>query len=64
MKTLLTLAAISIVLTSCTRSHRVTITDSVTDERGLTSVIFTQDGQEYALDYLTKHELDSLKAIR
>ncbi len=37
------------------------ITHSITDERGLTSVIYVQDGQEWALDYLTPQELDSLK---
>jgi hypothetical protein len=37
------------------------ITHSITDERGLTSVIYVQDGQERALDYLTPQELDSLK---
>lgn len=35
---------------------RIIITDQVTDERGLTSVSFIQDGKEYALDYLTKTE--------
>lgn len=32
-----------------------------TDERGLTSVVFVQDNKEWALDYLTANELDSLK---
>lgn len=32
-----------------------------TDERGLTSVVFIQDNKEWALDYLTANELDSLK---
>lgn len=35
---------------------RITITAQTTDERGLTSVQFIQDGKEYALDYLTKDE--------
>lgn len=46
------------------RSHAVHITRSITDDRGLTSLQFTQDGREWGLDYLTKHELDSLKAIK
>lgn len=46
------------------RPARVTITKSYTDERGLTSVQFIQDGKEWGLDYLTARELDSLKAIR
>lgn len=37
------------------------ITKQITDERGLTSVQFIQDGKEWGLDYLTKNELDSLK---
>lgn len=45
------------------RPARVIITQSVTDERGLTSVQFIQDGKEWGLDYLTPQELDSLKNI-
>lgn len=45
-------------------SHAVTITKESTDERGLTSIQFTQDGKEWGLDYLTKRELDSIKAIK
>lgn len=37
-----------------------TITKQETDHRGLTSVMFTEDGEEWALDYLTKREYDSL----
>jgi len=37
------------------------IEKTTTDERGLTSVVFIQDNKEWALDYLTGHELDSLK---
>lgn len=36
-----------------------TITKQETDERGLTSVQYIQDGHEWGLDYLTKHEYDS-----
>ncbi len=46
------------------RSHSVHITRQVTDERGLTSLQFTQDGEDWGLDYCTKKEIDSLKAIK
>ena len=46
------------------QSHAVTIIRSNTDERGLTCIEFTQDGKEWALDFITKHELDSLKSIK
>jgi hypothetical protein len=36
-----------------------TITKQVTDERGLTSVQYIKDGEEWGLDYLTKREYDS-----
>lgn len=42
--------------------HAVRIIKSV-EEDCLTSVIFIQDGKTWGLDYLTPHELDSLKAI-
>lgn len=35
---------------------KVYITRFGEDERGLTSIEFIQDGQEYALDYLTAQE--------
>lgn len=35
---------------------RITITAQTTDPRGLISIQFTQDGKEYAMDYLTKKE--------
>jgi hypothetical protein len=35
------------------------ITKQETDERGLTSVQYVKDGQEWGLDYLTKSEYDS-----
>jgi hypothetical protein len=35
------------------------ITKQETDERGLTSVQYIKDGEEWGLDYLTKHEYDS-----
>lgn len=44
--------------------HSVSILKETKDERGLTSVIFKKDGQYWALDYLTKQQLDSLKNIR
>ncbi len=45
-------------------SHAVHITRQITDERGLTSLQFAQDGKEWGLDYLTKQELDSLTSIK
>lgn len=47
-----------------TPSHKVTITQATVDCHGYTSVIFVQDGKEWGLDYLTRQELDSLKAIK
>lgn len=52
------------MLQSLFPSHKVTIIKSITDIRGLTSIQFTQDGRDWGLDYLTKRELDSLKAIK
>lgn len=59
MKTTLTILAVLIVLTAC-QNHKVHITKKETDERGLISVQFTQDGKEYALDYLTAKEYEEL----
>ena len=36
--------------------HRVHVTKEVRDSRGLISVQYTQDGKEYAEDYLTETE--------
>jgi hypothetical protein len=36
-----------------------TITKQETDERGLTSVQYVKDGQEWGLDYLTRQQYDS-----
>lgn len=36
------------------------IIKQITDDRGLTSVVFVQDGEEWGLDYLTRSEYDSL----
>lgn len=38
------------------------IIEQDTDERGFTSVVFTQGKDTFGLDYLDKHELDSLKS--
>ncbi len=38
------------------------IIKSGTDERGFTSVVFTEGKDTFGLDYLDKHELDSLKS--
>ncbi len=45
-------------------SHATHITKQITDDRHLTSIQFTQDGEEWALDYLTPRELDSLKHLK
>lgn len=37
------------------------IIKQVTDERGLTSVVFVQDGKTWALDYLDSTQLETLK---
>lgn len=39
------------------------IIKTTTDERGLTSVQYRQNGQEWGADYLTTQELDSLKEV-
>lgn len=44
--------------------HAIHLLRQNTDQRGLTSVQYTQDGQTWALDYLIKQQFDSLKAIR
>lgn len=45
-----------------TTKHQVKILEEVTSEHG-TSVVFRQNGKEYGLDFLTRHELDSLKRL-
>jgi len=55
MKTL-TLIATLCFTANCRSSHKVHILRQITDERGLTSVQYVQDGHEYAQDYLTKTE--------
>lgn len=37
------------------------IVKSATDERGLTSITYVQDGKTWALDYLDPKQLDSIK---
>lgn len=50
-----------LIITSCNvKNSKVCILKKTTDERGLTSVIFKQGNDTFALDYLTKLELDSL----
>lgn len=46
----------------CTPKQHATvkIIKQTTDERGLTSVIYVEDGDTVGLDYITPHELDSL----
>lgn len=39
------------------------IIKSTTDERGLTSVKYVQDGKTWALDYLDVEQLDSIKQL-
>lgn len=43
-----------------TPSHAVHITRQITDDLGLTSLQFTQDGREWGLDYCIPQEIDSL----
>lgn len=45
-----------------TTKHQVKILEEVTCKDG-TSIVFKQDGREWGLDFLTPHELDSLKAL-
>lgn len=64
---LLLLSLCTLIVAICgpflTPSHAVHITRQTTDDRGLTSLQFTQDGREWGLDYCTPQEIDSLKAI-
>lgn len=39
------------------------IVKSETDERGLTSVVYVQDGKEWALDYADPKQIDSIKNL-
>lgn len=41
----------------------VTIVKATTDSRGLISVVYVQDSDTLALDYLTVKELDSLISV-
>lgn len=45
-------------------SHKVVIEQYNIDARGLYSVKAMQDGQEWALDFITKKEYDSLLSIK
>lgn len=53
--------SVSLIIIFLCNPKKDGIIQSVTDERGLTSVIYVQSNDTWALDYLTKHELDSLK---
>lgn len=61
-KTTLALMAIALSLFSLflPNAHKCKIIKRGTDERGLTSVVYTEGKDTFALDYLTKHELDSI----
>lgn len=66
LKTILSVIAFAFGLTlfmycNDSQDNNGEILQSTTDERGLTSVIFTQGADTFALDYLTPLELDSLK---
>jgi hypothetical protein len=52
-----------IVLHPVIQSHKVRIDSLCVDQRGLISIMFTQDGKKWGLDYLTIHEYDSLISI-
>lgn len=58
MKTLFILFAIGLFAWAQTSRDR--IIKRTTDDRGLTSIQYCQDGKLWALDYLTKQELDSV----
>jgi hypothetical protein len=55
---------ICVLAASCTtnepRQKKVTILQSGTDERGLTSITWAEGEQEWGLDYLNAQELDSV----
>lgn len=53
----------SIGKSKCEQSHKLEygIVKQTTDNRGLTSIVIREaDGSEYAYDYLTKPEYDSI----
>ena len=64
--TIITIAAILLFTAGWLASEqyhsvgKVTVTSVATDERGYISVKFIQDGQEFALDYLTQAEFNDL----
>lgn len=43
----------------CKHHSKVVIKKTI-DPRGLISVVYTEDGKTWALDFLTKHEFDSV----
>jgi hypothetical protein len=55
-------AIITILFFTACQKH-IRIIKEGKDERGLTSVIFIQNKDTVALDYLTAFELDSLKRV-
>lgn len=56
------LAAIPSVLPSLLADKQSNkIVCMVKDERGLNSVVYVQEGNEWALDYISDKQLDSLK---
>lgn len=63
MKTLLISCTIFICSVVCSyyNSVQVRIISSVTDDRGLTSVVFSYRGDTMALDFLNEQELELLK---
>ena len=66
MKKLLTLLILSSAVTGWAlhatyeQQGRIQITRMTTDERGLISIQFVQDGKAGALDYLTQAEFNAL----
>lgn len=63
MKALLISCSLFIVSVLCSyyKSTEVKILHSVTDDRGLTSVVFSYRGDTMALDFLNEQELELLK---
>lgn len=45
------------------KPHAIKILKMIRDNRGFTSIIFMQNYKIWGLDFLTKHELDSLKRL-
>lgn len=64
MKTIIVLFFImTVLLTKAIHDHSDHVISHTRDERGLTSVIFQQDGKVWGMDYLTSSQVDSLNKV-